>query len=228
MKKEIRERGTRGFTLIEMLVSVAIFTTVMVIALGALLSLSEADRKAEVLNSAINNLSFGMEGMSRSLRTGHSYHCGISGTASDPQDCGASTNYPYTSAQSYIAFMVTDGSVSGCVAGNNCTVSYCLGSTKTNSCSVGVSGTKCDTANGYTCSILRSVNGGSLLPLTAADISITNLGFYVIGSLRKSATGGDSVQPKVTILMSASIPITPTQSSSFNLQTSVVQRLYDL
>jgi len=66
----------RGFTLIEMLVSVAIFSTVMVIALGALLSMSEANRKAETLKSVINNLNFSLDSMSRSIRTASDYRCG--------------------------------------------------------------------------------------------------------------------------------------------------------
>jgi prepilin-type N-terminal cleavage/methylation domain-containing protein len=66
----------KGFTLIELLVSVAIFTIVMVVALGALLSVSESDRKAQTLKTVTNNLNFALDSMSRAIRTGADYHCG--------------------------------------------------------------------------------------------------------------------------------------------------------
>ena len=66
----------RGFTLIELMVSVAIFTVVMVVALGALLSMAESDRKAQTLKTITNNLHFAVDSMSRAVRTGDSYHCG--------------------------------------------------------------------------------------------------------------------------------------------------------
>lgn len=66
----------KGFTLIELLVSVGIFTVVMVVALGALLSVSESDRKAQTLKTVTNNLNFALDSMSRVIRTGYNYHCG--------------------------------------------------------------------------------------------------------------------------------------------------------
>ena len=57
----------RGFTLIELMVSVTIFIIVMVIALGSLLSISEAERKAEQLKTVMNNLNFGLESMARAI-----------------------------------------------------------------------------------------------------------------------------------------------------------------
>ncbi|PIR85205.1 hypothetical protein COU15_02250 [Candidatus Kaiserbacteria bacterium CG10_big_fil_rev_8_21_14_0_10_45_20] len=87
------EQQTRkGFSLIEMMVSVTIFAIVMLIGVGALLSLIETNRRAQAINSTVNNLNAALEGMSRSIRTGISYYCstnanininGISGQ----QDC---------------------------------------------------------------------------------------------------------------------------------------------
>ena len=90
----------RGFTLIEMLVSVAIFSIVMVMALGALLSLSEANRRAELLSAATSNVNSSLESMSRSIRTGSVYHCGA-GTLTTTADCSASgaTQFAFLSAQ---------------------------------------------------------------------------------------------------------------------------------
>src|SRR6478609_2811054 len=95
----------KGFTLIELLVSTAIFAVVMVIALGALLAMSESDRQAQLLKAVINNLNFSLDSMSRSMRTGFAFHCGSPAGG----DCQAvpSTYFAYTD-----------------VNGNN--VAYCL------------------------------------------------------------------------------------------------------
>ena len=65
----------KGFSLVEMLVSVALFSAVMLIGAGALLSLIDANRKAQSLNSVMNNLNFALESMSRNIRVGTTYHC---------------------------------------------------------------------------------------------------------------------------------------------------------
>jgi prepilin-type N-terminal cleavage/methylation domain-containing protein len=70
-------RRRAGFSLVEMLVAVALFATVMLIGVGALLSLIDANRKAQSLNSVINNLNFALESMSRNMRVGTTYHCSV-------------------------------------------------------------------------------------------------------------------------------------------------------
>lgn len=194
----------RGFTLIELLVSTAVFTIVMVVALGALLSLSEANRKADILNSSINNLSFALDSMSRALRTGTNYHCTSGGLLDNPLDCSGST--PGT----YIAFLSAD----------NEKIAYCYDETvkviKRQVIPVGSSeslSTNCQSTN--------------FLPLTMPEITVTNLSFYVTGAETKNSTG-NTVQPKVTILLSAYVSVKSTQKSVFSLQTSVTQRVYDL
>jgi prepilin-type N-terminal cleavage/methylation domain-containing protein len=63
----------KGFTLIEIIVSVAIFVIVMTIAIGAVLSAVDANRKAQSINVVINNLNLAVESMVRDLRTGNDY-----------------------------------------------------------------------------------------------------------------------------------------------------------
>jgi len=67
-----------GFTLIEIMVAVSIFAMVMVVAIGAVLAVVAANKKAAALNSVITNLNFAIEGMVRDLRTGTNYNCGSS------------------------------------------------------------------------------------------------------------------------------------------------------
>jgi prepilin-type N-terminal cleavage/methylation domain-containing protein len=182
---------TAGFTLIEMMVSVAIFSTVMTIALGALLAMSESDRKAQTLKSVINNLNFSLDAMSRSMRTGVNYHCDVSqGTVTVSRDCSST-------AATSIAFLSSD----------NQTIKYCRGN-----------GSTCDAAG---TAVLVSKNGAAYAPVTATEVTITNLQFYV--------SGAESValQPHVVILLSGTVPVSASQNSVFDLQTSVTQRLYD-
>jgi prepilin-type N-terminal cleavage/methylation domain-containing protein len=108
----------KGFTLIEVLVSVAIFASVMVIALGALLALSEANRKAQLLSSATNNFTSAIDSMSRAIRTGNVYHCG-GGTLTDPLACaGGSTQFAFLAATG--ATVVYKLDTSSCENGVGC------------------------------------------------------------------------------------------------------------
>ncbi len=137
--------------------------------------------------------------MSRSIRTGQVYHCDIGqGSVSSTRDCAA------TAASSF-AFRPAD-------SGN--TVVYRLESSDATLCG--------QPSNRVGC-IVRSTDGGAnYASITSPEVYIDTLSFYVTGS-----TVGDGIQPKVTILISGVVTVTATQNSTFNLQTSVTQRIYD-
>ena len=92
-----------GFTLIEIMVSVSVFAVVVIIAVGALISINDANRKVQSMRALMDNLNFALENISRTLRTGSSYHCGAIGAITDPQDCAAI-------GSDYIAFEGANGS----------------------------------------------------------------------------------------------------------------------
>jgi len=77
----------RGFSLVEMMVSVSLFAVVMLVATGALLSLMDASRKAQALQSVMNNLNIALDGMVRGARMGSTFHCGNIGVLTQPRDC---------------------------------------------------------------------------------------------------------------------------------------------
>ena len=81
-----RRRHQRGFTLVEMIISIGLFSIVMLISVGALLVLVTANRKAQATQSVMNNLNIALDAMVRSIREGSNYHCG-SGDATAAKDC---------------------------------------------------------------------------------------------------------------------------------------------
>src|SRR3989344_9208579 len=77
--------GKGGFTLIEMIVSIALFAVVMTVAVGALLSLTGANEKAQAPQSVMNNLNISLDSMVRNIRMGRDYRCvGPTASLTDP------------------------------------------------------------------------------------------------------------------------------------------------
>ncbi len=186
-------RASRGFTLVEMIVAIALFAIVMVVCVGALLSLVTANRKAQALQSVMNNLNIALDGMARSVRMGNDYDgsTGCNSNAADTHDCtGGSTMFVFQP----------------------------FGSTLDSKWIYNF--------NSATNRIERSTSGSisGAAPITAPEVTIDEMLFYVVGTER-----GDTVQPKVVIVIkgSAGIPGSSTRTT-FHLQAAAVQRVLDL
>lgn len=159
------------------MVAVTIFAIVMTIGVGALLSLVEANRRAQAINSVMNNLNAALESMARSIRVGTVYYCQSSAAPpapevlSQPQGC---TN------GALLAFESSGGDL-----GNvNDQVVYRLNGTQ----------------------LERSLNsGGTWVALTAPEVSITSFGFYVVGTA--PLVSGDTIQPRVLMRIKGSAPV---------------------
>ncbi len=65
----------QGFTLIELMVSLTLFIIVIMAAISSLYTVNNAARKVEAMRSVLDNLSFAMESMSRTIRTGTNIGC---------------------------------------------------------------------------------------------------------------------------------------------------------
>ncbi|MBI5742811.1 MAG: prepilin-type N-terminal cleavage/methylation domain-containing protein [Candidatus Niyogibacteria bacterium] len=72
-----------GFTLFEMIVSLSIFSTAMLILLSSLLSITSAQRKAVAISTTEDNLRFAVDTISKEIRTGYDYDCGNTGARSN-------------------------------------------------------------------------------------------------------------------------------------------------
>lgn len=64
----------KGFTLIELMVAVTLFAIVMVISMGAILTVVNGNKKNQTMQIAINNLNYAVESMTRAIKTGYNYN----------------------------------------------------------------------------------------------------------------------------------------------------------
>lgn len=192
----------RGFSLIEIIVSVGIFAIVMTVALGALLSMNVANKRAQAVRSVLDNVNFALENMARELRLGKNYRCDddipLDGSTDFlPQDCTSGLN-------SSVAF------VSPASGGGFIQTQYRKGP---------IAGTEC-----FTHSICVSQNDDTFYPLTSpSEITIDRLNFIVTGS------GDDDKQPQVIIHVSGAGENESAGPSAvdFRIQTTVTQRTVD-
>ena len=153
---EIRKtkKSGQGFTLIEMMVSVALFSVVMMITTGSLLSLIDVNRKAQALHSVMENLNIAVDGMIRAARMGSTYHCDNSGLITAPADCLQGSNF--------IAFETYGGNP--------------------NTSSDQREYWFAKDANGIG-RLYESINGGATsYPVTAPEVNLQSVVFYVSGS----------------------------------------------
>jgi hypothetical protein len=84
--------------------------------------------------------------------------------------------------------------------------------------------------NSTTHRIEKKVGAGNTLPITAPEVTIEEMRFYVIGTARGcNVNPCDTVQPKVVIVIKGTAPVANSKvRTSFHVQVTAVQRLLDL
>lgn len=106
--------SARGFTLIEMIVSVALFAIVVTAVAGAYINLINIDREARGTNDIVNNLSFALDSMSRAIRTGTNYQCGGPGGT----NCSSTPSSEFTFVNSdgqTVTYLLSGGEIGQCI-----------------------------------------------------------------------------------------------------------------
>lgn len=101
MKRRIPHKMNHGFTLVELLTSIAIFSIVVFISMSSIIGIFDANRKSRSLKTVMTNLNLALEGMSKELRYGYTYHCGSTTPFTTAVNCPA--------GEDYISFMGSDG-----------------------------------------------------------------------------------------------------------------------
>jgi prepilin-type N-terminal cleavage/methylation domain-containing protein len=103
----MKNNMTRGYTLIELIVAVGLFALIMTLASGAYLLMIGLNRQAQGIATGINNLSFALETMTRTIRTSTQYGCPIAGT-----DCsGGGSTFVVTDANKHSVTYTSSGGV---------------------------------------------------------------------------------------------------------------------
>lgn len=70
-----------GFTLMEVMVAVSVFTIVISVGIGSLLTINKAYRKSQTDRALIDSLTYSLESMSRRIRTAQSWVTTASGNS---------------------------------------------------------------------------------------------------------------------------------------------------
>lgn len=99
MKLQSARATNKGFSLIELIVSVGIFSLVATFAIGALLTLTNVQRKAAALQSAFDNVRFALEAIAKDIRTGTNYQCMNAGFTAQDTTSFPCQNFQYRNSQ---------------------------------------------------------------------------------------------------------------------------------
>ncbi len=93
-KKNIKFNKNKGFTLIELMVSLMIFNVVVLASVGSLYSVNNSSKKIQSMRSVVDNLNFAIESLSRNVKTGDSIVCGGVSNVGGYTDCPLSSQNP--------------------------------------------------------------------------------------------------------------------------------------
>lgn len=205
-----------GFTLVELIVSLALFIVVVFIVTSSFLTTVNASKHARSARAGIDALSIAMENMARNIRTGSDYYC-------------ATTNEFQNTSQTEAQMLDMIAGGKDCFAGartQNLLLKDASGHLRgyafrdeRNECStLVVNGQYQDPTD---CQIQFRGYGTGFSYLTSnKDIQITNLSFYVSGT-----NAANDLQPRVGIAIKGTAGSDPKTQIPFTLYTSVTQRM---
>lgn len=188
----------KGFSLIEVLVSLSIFTIVVTISVGSLLVLIDANARARNMQEVMTNITYTLDSMTRDIRTGSDYYCS---TGALPTS-GTTRNDCTTGPADGRALSFNEGGQSLTNVVTGARIAYQL--------------------NGG--AIERRLGSGSWVSITSPNTVITLLRFETRGSTGGDAVA-PSVTIHVSGYAKDDDNVPP---ASFNIQTTVTQQLLDI
>lgn len=238
MFKTKSKQHSHGFTLIEMIVSLGVFSIIVTIAVGALLALISGNQKLQGEQSIMTNISFALDSMTREIRTGYFYVCADANSENQPvHDLNPPVSPPPK------IFKVSDSdhdrlgeSTKDCPTGppDNYKfqgVSFWEGGNS-------ITGGELVPRIMYyydvdAKTIMRRVVNNPPQPVISSGLAIVDADFIVTGSDREAS--GNTVQPTVTIYIKAvakededAYSTDPDSVKTYQLETTVTQRILDL
>lgn len=194
--KQKPSQAQAGFTLIELMVSLMLFTIVVLAAVGSLYTVNSASKKTQAMRSVVDNLNFAIESMSRTVRTSNTVVCGgVSNTSSLDPITSADPNCPFNSENPSSKLLVDS------TLGADQLVEYQL-----------------SLSGAIEKRIRESGIWTNWVPITAPEINVTKLHFYVDG-----AKATDDIQPNTMIFIQG-VATTAEETAPFAVQTYLSQR----
>lgn len=206
----------KGFSLIELMVAVGLFATVATIAIGALLGLSTAQKKAFYIQTNQDNVRYALETMAREMRTGVCYK----------QSSSDDSNVCFGFSTAFTSTPNACGGPSSCIQFVNSrrevvVYKHVFGSSDQNQTDCGVN----PHVAGLTVScIAKKVDGSEYFPVTAREVRIQNLQFKLIG---QDSSLTNNYQPRVIISLTADTPGVGSLNTKLDAQTTVTQLQLD-
>ena len=230
--------STAGFTLIEMIVSLALFSVVITISVGALLILIASNRQLQDEQAVLTNLSFALDSMTREIRTGSAYVCGSESNRNG-------NNNIFRDGQNLDSISVNtevdcvngrNRNPSGVISGNGRIHGLAFvesGDSITGSANQRIVYFHDSNPDGDNSTedgaLYRRVGDGAAQKITSDNVAIVDADFFVTGAEPLSAAPSVSqvTQPTVTIYIEAQVADT-VNPKTYPIQTTVVQRGLDL
>jgi prepilin-type N-terminal cleavage/methylation domain-containing protein len=220
MKKNFTKSGAtnEGFTLIEIIVSLAVFVVVAVIAVGAFLKILDANKQSQSLETAMTNANFALDSMVRDMRVGYNYTCYDVKTSSGITSLG-SKNSCTLGSLSQIPTIAFYSSQTPSDWSSDCQYPPIHIYRYNPSPSDGTAG-RIEKAEQASCGASVGSDGtgnGAFVPLTSS-------GFKIL-SFNLAVDANTGVQPEAFIYMKASAGSTVQNQTVFTVQTSVSERI---
>ncbi|MCA9352051.1 prepilin-type N-terminal cleavage/methylation domain-containing protein [Patescibacteria group bacterium] len=104
---------TKGFTLVEIMVSIAIFTIIITVGIGALLSVITSYRASEKEKEVHDSLNYVLESMTREIRLGKDYYASADSDGTDEgsisDGIGDSLGFNASDNRGYVVYYIDDG-----------------------------------------------------------------------------------------------------------------------
>lgn len=215
----LSHKNQSGFTLIEMIVSLAIFSIIVTITIGALLVLIASNQKLQGEQGVMTNLAFAMDSMTREIRTGTNYYCDAA------QNDNGNFNI-FNPANNIDAILVN--STQSCASGRPDNRIYQGVMFTEAGDSITGAGNRIlyffDQSSSTNKMIKRRVGNGTAQPIVSSGLEIVDAEFFVSGADPLNGNV-DFYQPTVTIHITAK---ELDNDKLYYLQTTVTQRTLDL
>jgi prepilin-type N-terminal cleavage/methylation domain-containing protein len=194
--------GSRGFTLIEMIIAVGLFAVVMTTALGIILSFIEDNKKSQAINSVVNNVNFAIDSMIRDIKTGYHYEQG--------------TTIPATNSVTLISTLYSSSDFDDDVDEKQVTYRYNTNVGDANYHKLEKQVCPSSGPGTFSCS------GIGFLPITSSDVDIERVSFYVDPGSPKVR------QPSVFMTIEGTSKVNTNGAADFSIQTLIAQRLLNI